>query len=297
MYHKPVLLKEAVELLKIRPEGTYVDVTFGSGGHSGAILEQLSDGRVFAFDQDPDAAANIIADTRFTLIRQNFRYAKNFLKAEGVGNVDGILADLGISSWQIDQAQRGFSTRLEGNLDMRMDSQQDLRADMVVNEYSEEELADIFYHYGEIENSRQLAREIIRKRAEQPIQTTLQLAGAIARFAPRGKENQYLARVFQAIRIEVNEELEALKALLQQTPDMLIQGGRVVIISYHSLEDKLVKNFFNTGNFEGKEEKDFFGNLLSPLKPVSRKAVKPKAQEISENPRSRSARLRAAEKK
>jgi 16S rRNA (cytosine1402-N4)-methyltransferase len=297
MYHKPVLLREAIELLRVRPEGTYVDATFGSGGHSRAILDKLTQGQVIAFDQDPDALANGIPDGRFTLIQQNFRFIKNFLKAEGISSVDGILADLGISSWQIDQADRGFSTRLDGKLDMRMDNQQELRAGQVVNDYDEEQLADIFYLYGEIENSRQLAREIVRQRAVQPVQTTYQLVAIASRFAPRGKENQYLARVFQAIRIEVNEELEALKEMLQQVPDLMCTGGRIVVISYHSLEDKLVKNYFNTGNFEGKEEKDFFGNLLSPLKPVSRKATRPSEEEINDNPRSRSAKLRAAEKK
>jgi 16S rRNA (cytosine1402-N4)-methyltransferase len=297
MYHKPVLLREAIELLRVRPEGTYVDATFGSGGHSRAILDKLTQGQVIAFDQDPDALANGITDGRFTLIQQNFRFIKNFLKAEGISSVDGILADLGISSWQIDQADRGFSTRLDGKLDMRMDNQQELRAGQVVNDYDEEQLADIFYLYGEIENSRQLAREIVRQRAVQPVQTTYQLVSIASRFAPRGKENQYLARVFQAIRIEVNEELEALKEMLQQVPDLLCTGGRIVVISYHSLEDKLVKNYFSTGNFDGKEEKDFFGNLLSPLKPVSRKATRPSEEEINDNPRSRSAKLRAAEKK
>jgi len=297
MYHKPVLLKEAVQLLNIRPDGIYVDATYGSGGHSRAIMELLGPGRVIAFDQDPDAAANAMDDSRFTLIRQNFRYMKNFLRIEGVSGVDGILADLGISSWQIDQASRGFSTRLDGKLDMRMDGQQELQAGLVVNDYSEEELADLFYQFGEIENSRALAREIVSKRKEKRIRTTSALVEIAARFAPKGKENQYLARVFQAIRIEVNEELEALKEMLRQAPDLLQAGGRIVVISYHSLEDKLVKNFFNTGNFEGKEEKDFFGNLISPLKPVSRKATKPSEEEIRENPRSRSAKLRAAEKK
>lgn len=297
MYHQPVLLKEALEFLSIRPEGTYVDATFGSGGHSGAILECLTGGRVIAFDQDPDAQRNILPDSRFHLIRQNFRHLKNFLKADGILHADGIIADLGISSWQIDRPERGFSTRLEGPLDMRMDMQQELSAQQVVNEYPEEELAGIFFHYGEIENSRSLAREIVRHRTAKAFHLTSELAETAVRTAPRGKENQYLARVFQAIRIEVNEEIECLKDLLKQLPEVLTEEGRAVIISYHSLEDRLVKNFFNTGNFEGKAEKDFFGNLLSPLRPVNRKAVMPSEEEISANPRSRSARLRAAEKK
>jgi len=297
MYHKPVLLKQSVELLKIHPGGTYVAATFGSGGHSRKILEELSDGQLFAFDQDEDAKRNTIADARFVLISQNFRFLKNFLKLHGASAVDGILADLGISSWQIDQPGRGFSTRYEGKLDMRMDQQQERTAERVVNEYPEEKIADILYQYGDIANSRKLANHLSTSRNKEPIQTTSALVKLALPFAPKGKENQFLARVFQAIRIEVNEELDALKDLLMQSAEILRPNGRVVIISYHSLEDKLVKNFFNTGNFEGRRDQDFFGNLISPLNPVFRKAIKPDDREMEENPRSRSARLRAAEKK
>jgi len=297
MYHRTVLLKEAVELLGIRPEGTYVDATFGSGGHSREILYQLNEGQLIAFDQDQDALQNTLSDSRFTLIPQNFKYLRNFLKAIGITSVDGILADLGISSWQIDQPERGFSTRLTGKLDMRMDRSQDLNASSIVNGYEERELADLFYTYGEITNSRALARQIIKRRIEKQVESTTELAALALEFAPKGKENQYLARVFQAIRIEVNHELEAVKELMLQSTDLLKQNGRLVIISYHSLEDKLVKNYFNTGNFDGKPVKDFYGNLISPFKPVIRKAIRPSEKEIDENPRSRSARMRAAIKK
>lgn len=297
MYHKAVLLKEAVEYLNIQPDGTYVDATFGSGGHSREILGQLQDGHLYAFDQDKDAAQNTIDDSRFTLIQENFRYLKNFLKLHGVSEIDGVLADLGISSWQIDRPERGFSTRFEGRLDMRMDDEQEFNAEALVNEYPEEQLASIFFLYGDIQNSRPLAGRIAAAREEKRIETTMDLVKVVQPLAPRGKENQYLARVFQAIRIEVNDELEALKDLLTQATQMLNAGGRIAIIAYHSLEDKLVKNFFNTGNFEGKTEKDFYGNLISPLKPIRRKALKPPDDELSENPRSRSAKLRAAEKK
>jgi 16S rRNA (cytosine1402-N4)-methyltransferase len=297
MYHRTVLLKEAVELLGIRPEGTYVDATFGSGGHSTEILNQLKEGHLIAFDQDQDALQNTLSDSRFTLIPQNFKYLRNFLKAIGITSVDGILADLGISSWQIDQPERGFSTRLTGKLDMRMDKSQDLNASSIVNGYEERELADLFYTYGEITNSRALARQIIKRRSEKQVESTTELAALALEFAPKGKENQYLARVFQAIRIEGNQELDALKELMLQSTDLLKQNGRLVIISYHSLEDKLVKNYFNTGNFDGKPVKDFYGNLISPFKPVIRKAIRPSEKEIDENPRSRSARMRAAIKK
>lgn len=297
MYHKPVLLTQAVDLLDVRPAGTYVDATFGSGGHSGSILERLGQqGRLIAFDQDEDALQNILSDDRFLMIRQNFRFLKNYLKINGITSVDGVLADLGISSWQIDIPERGFSTRFEGRLDMRMDRQQDLDAEQVINEYPQEDLANVFYRFGELQNSRRLAAEICIERKAKRIRTTAELSQIASRMAPRGKENQYLARVFQSIRIEVNEELEALKNLLRQATDMLSPGGRLIIISYHSLEDKLVKNFFNTGNFDGKAEKDFYGNLLAPLAPIYKKAIQPDQKEMDENPRSRSAKLRAAKK-
>lgn len=297
MYHNPVLLNECIEGLNIHPDGVYVDATFGSGGHSRKITEKLSTGKLIAFDQDQDSTRNLIEDQRFIFINENFRYLKNFLRFQGIHHIDGLLADLGISSWQIDQADRGFSTRLSGPLDMRMNRDQGISAGQVINEYSGEQLTHIFRSYGELENARKVSENILAARMDQPLQTTEELKNILLKSAPRGKENQYLARVFQAIRIEVNEELEALKDLIKGATDMLNPGGRLVIISYHSLEDRLVKNFFKTGNFEGKAEKDFYGNLVSPLLPVNRKAIVPTDEEQSANPRSRSAKLRIAEKK
>lgn len=293
MYHIPVLLKESVEGLDIRPDGIYVDATFGSGGHSGKILEQLATGKLFAFDADKDALSNAPEDTRFELIGHNFRYLKNFLRVHGITRIDGILADLGISSWQIDQPDRGFSTRFSGRLDMRMDRGQQKDAWMVLNEYSPEDLEKVLKEYGEVENAYRLSREIISSR---PFNTTEEFKSLVSRRAPKGKENQYLAKVFQAIRIEVNDELEALKELLLHGTDLLNPGGRFVVISYHSLEDRLVKNYFRTGNFEGAPVKDFYGNLIAPLAPVTRKAIIPSAAEQSVNSRSRSAKLRIAKK-
>jgi 16S rRNA (cytosine1402-N4)-methyltransferase len=295
-YHIPVLLNECVEGLNIRPDGTYVDVTFGSGGHSRKILEKLSSGKLVAFDRDKDATTNLIEDERFLFIHQNYRYLKNFLKFQGIQYIDGLLADLGISSWQIDQAERGFSTRLEGDLDMRMDQSQELTAASVINSYSTIQLIQLFRQYGEIENAKRLTDEILKERANQRIETTEALKNIILRVAPGGKENQYLARAFQAIRIEVNEELEALKDLLKNTNDILKPGGRMVVISYHSLEDRLVKNYFRTGNFEGVPVKDFYGQQIAPLRPVNRKPIIPAEDEQQANPRSRSAKLRIAEK-
>jgi 16S rRNA (cytosine1402-N4)-methyltransferase len=295
-YHIPVLLNESVEGLNIRPEGTYVDVTFGSGGHSRKILEKLSSGRLIAFDRDKDATNNTIEDDRFLFIHQNFRYLTNFLKFQGIQHIDGLMADLGISSWQIDQAERGFSIRLDGDLDMRMDQGQELTATSVINSYSSAQLIQMFSQYGEIENAKRLMDEILKERANHRIESTESLKNVILRVAPRGKENQYLAKAFQAIRIEVNEELDALKDLLKNANDILKPGGRMVIISYHSLEDRLVKNYFRTGNFEGVPVKDFFGRQIAPLRPVNRKAIVPPEAEQQDNPRSRSAKLRIAEK-
>jgi 16S rRNA (cytosine1402-N4)-methyltransferase len=296
MYHIPVLLNECIEGLNIRPDGIYADVTFGSGGHSRKILDHLPSGKLFAFDQDADTDRNFISDERFKLIHQNFRYFRNFLRFEGIIKIDGLLADLGISSWQIDQPERGFSTRLEGPLDMRMNQGQGSNAEEIINTYTEEQLTGIFRNYGEIDNVRKLTAEILKERSINPIRTTEEFKNVILRVAPRSKENQYLAKVFQAIRIEVNEELESLKEMLTGGTEMLKPGGRMVIISYHSLEDRLVKNFFKTGNFEGKLVKDFFGNQVTPLKLVSRKAIVPSEEEQNKNPRSRSAKLRIAEK-
>jgi 16S rRNA (cytosine1402-N4)-methyltransferase len=290
------MLTECLDGLNIRQDGVYVDVTYGSGGHSQKILENLSNGRLIAFDRDQDVHQNLIHDPRFLFIQQNYRYLRQFLKFNGIYEVDGILADLGISSWQIDRPERGFSIRHDGALDMRMDQGQVRKAEEVINKYAEAELSDVFYKYGEISNARKLAAEITLARNISAILTTEELKKIAFRNAPRGKENQYLARVFQAIRIEVNEELESLRELLIHGLQMLKPGGRFVIISYHSLEDRLVKNYFRTGNFEGIQEKDFYGKLIAPMKPVNRKAIVPSISEIRDNPRSRSAKLRIAEK-
>ncbi len=296
-YHKPVLFHESLEALAIRPDGVYVDVTFGGGGHSRGILEQLNEnGRLLAFDQDADAEANVIDDARFTLVRQNFRYLKNFLRLHGIAAIDGLLADLGVSSHQFDVAERGFSTRFDGPLDMRMSQAQPLTAADVLAASDEVQLRSIFRQYGEVDNAAQLARRIVQARSEEAIATIAQLKTAIAPCMKRGRENQYLAQVFQALRIEVNGELEALKALLTQSAEVLKPGGRIAVISYHSLEDRLVKHFFRTGNFDDEAEKDFYGNLIRPLEPVNRKPVTPGEEELEENPRSRSAKLRIAEK-
>jgi len=298
MYHLPVMLNECIESLNIRPEGTYVDVTFGGGGHSRAIMSKLGpEGRLYAFDQDADALANAIDDPRFKLIHENFRHVKSFLRLEGVRRVDGLLADLGVSSHQFDEAERGFSTRMEGELDLRMDRRQELTARTLVNSADEEELARILRLYGELPNARQMARAICRARAEAEIVTTFDLRNAVSRHLPRGMENKYLAMLFQSLRIVVNGELEALQALLQQGAELLNPGGRMVVMSYHSLEDRLVKNYFRAGNFEGEVEKDFYGNPIVQLVPVSRKAIVASDDEVQRNPRARSARLRVAERK
>lgn len=296
-YHLPVLLHQSVEGLVVDPEGTYVDVTFGGGGHSRYILQHLAEGgRLVAFDQDADALANVIDDPRFTLINENFRYMKNFLRLHGITHVDGVLADLGVSSHQFDEAGRGFSTRFDAELDLRMDRRQTLTAKDLVNTSSEQELAAILANYGELPNAGRMARAIVSARAEAPIVTTFDLKRALETQVPRNQENKFFAMVFQALRIEVNGELEALKAMLQQSVELLNEGGRLAVISYHSLEDRLVKNMMKTGNFEGEVKKDFYGNLLSPLKPVTRKPIVPSEEELAANPRSRSAKLRIAEK-
>lgn len=297
-YHLSVMLNESIEGLNIRTEGTYVDATFGGGGHSRAILSRLGDGgRLLAFDQDADAQANAIDDPRFTLLHENFRYMKSFLRLHGVRSVDGVLADLGVSSHQFDVAERGFSTRLEGELDLRMDRRQELTAKDIVNSADVEELTRLLRLYGELPNAYQMAKAIVAARALKAIETTFDLREAVSHHLPRGMENKYLAMLFQALRIEVNGELEALKAMLQQAVELLNPGGRLVVMSYHSLEDRLVKNFFKAGNFEGELKKDFYGNPLVPLKLVTRKAVTAGEEELQRNPRSRSAKLRVAEKK
>lgn len=295
------MLTEAMDGLSIRPDGTYVDVTFGGGGHSRAILERLGEGgRLYAFDQDEDAKANaecgMMNDERFTFIGENFRYLKNFLRLHGVRKVDGILADLGVSSHQFDVAERGFSTRFDGALDLRMDRRGEVTAADLVNSLDEDELSRLLKLYGELPNAKQMAKAIVKARALKAIATTTDLKEAVAHHLPRGMENKYLAMLFQALRIEVNGELEALKEMLQQSVDVLKDGGRLVVISYHSLEDRLVKNFMRSGNFEGEMEKDFYGNVLSPIRMVSRGAIQASEAELAANNRSRSARLRVGER-
>ena len=296
-YHQPVMLNECIEGLNIRPDGTYVDATFGGGGHSRAIMSRLGEGgRLIAFDQDADALANALDDPRFTLLNENFRHAKSFLRLHGVRKVDGILADLGVSSHQFDVAERGFSTRYDGALDLRMDQRQELTARDIVNNADEQELTRLLRLYGELPNARQMAKAIVSARANKAIETTFDLREAVSRHLPRGLENKYLAMLFQALRIEVNGELDALQALLRQSVELLNPGGRVVVMSYHSLEDRLVKNFFKTGNFEGVLEKDFYGNPIVPLRVVTRKAVTASEEELQRNNRARSAKLRIGEK-
>lgn len=296
-YHVPVMLRECVEALAIKPGGTYVDVTFGGGGHSKEIMKHLGvDGRLYAFDQDPDALRNAIDDERFVLIHQNFRFLKNNLRLHGVKAVDGILADLGVSSHQFDDAQRGFSTRFEAELDMRMDRTGPLDAKQVLNTYPEGELHRIFGMYGELRNARTLAKTIVTARLIQPINTVERLKEVVKHTAPRGKEHKYHAQLFQALRIEVNGELGALEEFLQQTVAVLKPAGRLVVMSYHSLEDRLVKNFIAKGKFKGEVDKDFYGNEMKPLKAVGRKAIVAGDDEVAHNPRARSAKLRIAEK-
>jgi 16S rRNA (cytosine1402-N4)-methyltransferase len=295
-YHDPVLVKASVEGLNISPGGRYVDATFGGGGHSALILKKLGNGKLIGFDHDKDAEANVPDDERILFLNQNFRYMRNFLKLYGQLPVDGILADLGVSSHQFDQAERGFSTRFDGPLDMRMNRESGLTAREIVNEYPADKLADLFYLYGELRNAYKIAGAIERQRKSEPIDSTGQLTGLLARLAPRGKENKFFAQVFQALRIEVNQELEALKEFLEQSADVLRPGGRLVVISYHSLEDRLVKHFMKSGNFRGEIEKDFFGNPLTPMVPVG-KTIMPDQDEMDRNSRARSARLRIAEKR
>ena len=299
-YHNPVLLTECIDALDIKPGGIYIDVTFGGGGHSRAILERFGagPGKLLAFDQDADARANAdaINDPRLTFIPANFRNLKRFLRLYGVKQVDGILADLGISSHQIDTPERGFATRFDADLDMRMDQQAAVSAKQILNSGTEQELHRILGMYGEITNARTVAMAIVSARANRPLQTINDLKTALQRFAPRGKENKFFAQVFQAIRIEVNEELTILKEFLAQTPEVLKPGGRLVVMSYHSLEDRLVKNYMNKGKFHGEVDKDLYGNELKPLQAITRKPIEASDEEVSRNPRARSAKLRVAEK-
>lgn len=297
-YHLPVLLNECIEGLNIRPDGTYVDVTFGGGGHSRAILQRLgSEGRLLAFDRDADAQANAIDDSRFTLIHEDFRYVKNFLRLHGVRRVDGLLADLGVSSHQLDEADRGFSTRFDGRLDLRMDQRNARSAHDVINGDEEADLRRIFALYGELPNAAALAKTIVAARSQAPIDTTFQLRDTVTHLLPRGRENKTLAMIFQALRIEVNGELESLTSLLEQAPDVLVEGGRLAIISYHSLEDRLVKNYMRAGRMDGEVQQDFYGNKLTPWTLVSRKAIVPTDAEVADNSRARSAKLRIAERR
>lgn len=294
-YHIPALLNETIELLNIKPNGVYVDVTFGGGGHSRAILNHLGvDGKLIAFDQDEDALENCIDDPRFIFVRSNFRYVKNFLRYHGIDKIDGLLADLGVSSHHFDEEERGFSFRFDAPLDMRMNKSAQLTAADILNNYSEEALANVFYLYGELHNSRKIARTIALAREKEPFARIFPFIEVLKPFFAREREKKDMARVFQALRIEVNKEMEVLKMMLQQASDALTDDGRIVVLTYHSLEDRLVKNFFKTGNFEGNQVKDFYGNVLSPLKPLSNKVIVASDEEVANNPRARSAKLRAA---
>lgn len=296
-YHNPVLLKESVDGLNIKPDGIYVDVTFGGGGHSKEILSRLGpDGKLFAFDQDEDALANALPDERFVLINENFRYIKRFLRFYGVKSVDGILADLGVSSHQFDVPERGFSTRFDAELDMRMSQKNDLNANRVVNEYDEANLKRVFLDYGELKNAPVLARTIVEARELRPITTTDELKEVLAKYLPERVRNKILAQIYQAIRIEVNQEMDVLKEFLEQSLEILNPGGRLSVISYHSLEDRLVKRFMKNGMFEGEPERDLYGNFSVPFKTVG-KLIVPDKEEIKLNNRARSAKLRIAEKK
>lgn len=293
-YHNPVLLHESVDALSVKEEGVYVDVTFGGGGHSREILKRLGkNGKLFGFDQDPDAQNNIIDDERFVLIPENFRYISRFLRFHGVRKVDGVLADLGVSSHQFDEAERGFSTRFDGDLDMRMNQKSKISAKEIVNKYSEEKLAEILFLYGELRNSRNIAKTIVEKRQEERIDTSFQLREALRKYLPKAKEHKIIAQIFQAIRIEVNEELDVLREFLEQIPNLLNEEGRLSVISYHSLEDRLVKRFIRTGLFKGEPEKDAFGRSFEPLKRVG-KLIVPTLEEVKMNNRARSAKLRIA---
>ena len=293
-YHNPVLLNESVDALIINESGIYIDCTFGGGGHSREILNRLDEnGKLFSFDQDVDAIRNKIDDNRFELVEQNFRFLKNNLRIRGIKQVDGVLGDLGVSSHQFDTPERGFSTRFDGELDMRMNQNAKLSAKTIINEYEEEDLARVFYDFGELQGSYRLAREVIKARASKSIETIDELK-QIFSFIPKMKENKFFAQMFQALRIEVNDEMAALKDMLSQCTDVIKPGGRLVIISYHSLEDRLTKRFMKNGMFEGEPERDVFGNWSAPFKPLQSKVIIPTQEEINENPRARSAKMRIA---
>lgn len=297
VYHVPALLDECMDGLDIKPGGTYVDVTFGGGGHSRAILSRLGEqGRLFSLDQDEDARRNSIDDSRFTFVHSNFRFLKNFMRYYEVEQVDGILADLGVSFHHFDDSERGFSFRFEGPLDMRMNRRATETAAHVLATYSEEKLADLFFLYGELKSARRIASAVVSARSVSPVETTEQLLEIVRLYINRKQEKKELAQLFQALRIEVNREMESLRCLLEQSVELLAGGGRLVVLTYHSLEDRMVKNFMKAGNVEGRAEQDFFGRINAPLRPVNNKVIVPDEAEIERNPRSRSAKLRIAEK-
>lgn len=295
-YHLPALLEESIAGLNLRPDGVYVDVTFGGGGHSRAILSHLTTGRLIAFDQDLDAAVNIINDERVTFLNQNFRYLKNNLRYLGYKEIDGLIADLGVSFHQFDEQERGFSFRSDAQLDMRMNRKSGLRASDLLRTYDEEQMASVFYRYGELDNSRKIARAVVKARQTKPVVTVKDLSEAVESLVPFNQENKFYAKLFQSLRIEVNREMDALTDMLTQALQILKPGGRLVVITYHSLEDRLVKNFIRTGNFDGTAEKDFYGNLLVPFRAINRKVIVPSEDEVAKNNRARSARMRIAEK-
>lgn len=298
VYHIPVLLNESIEGMNLHADGIYADMTFGGGGHSKEILRRMGeDCHLYSFDQDEDAEKNIVDDKRFTFARSNFRYLRNFMRYYGVEQLDGILADLGVSSHHFDDSERGFSFRFDGKLDMRMNKRAGMTAADIVNTYDEEKLADVFYIYGELKNSRKLAATIAKARQQKQITTIGEFLDIIKPLFGREREKKELAKVFQALRIEVNHEMEALKEMLYEATDLLKPGGRLVVITYHSLEDRMVKNLIKAGNIEGKVEQDFYGNVQSPFRAVNNKVIVPTDEEVNQNPRSRSAKLRIAEKR
>ena len=297
-YHVPVLLRESVDGLNIRPEGIYVDVTFGGGGHSKEILSRLgAGGHLYSFDQDADAEKNIVADDRLTFVRSNFRYLKNWMRYYEVEKIDGLLADLGVSSHHFDEAERGFSLRFDAPLDMRMNKRATLTAADVLNNYGEGQLADVFYYYGELKVARRMASMIVKSRAEKPLLTTGDLLNVLQPLLRRDREKKEAAQAFQALRIEVNHEMDALREMLLAATELLAEGGRLSVITYHSLEDRIVKNMMKSGNAEGKQSQDFFGRVETPFRAVNNKVITPTDEELARNPRSRSAKLRIAEKK
>ena len=297
VYHIPALLDACMAGLAVQPDGTYVDVTFGGGGHSRAILERLGDkGRLYAFDQDEDACVNRIEDNRFTFVRSNFRFLKNFMRYYDVDSIDGLLADLGVSFHHFDASERGFSFRFDGALDMRMNRRARTTAADIIESYTQEQLSDIFYLYGELRSARKIAGAVVSARRVQKIDTTTRLVEVVSPYIDKRQEKKELAQLFQALRIEVNQEMEALRRMLLSACELVRPGGRIAILTYHLLEDRLVKNFFKTGNFEGRVEKDFFGRIESPLRPVNNKVIVPDDDEVIRNPRARSAKLRIAEK-